>query len=197
MAARTLALVGALIQLTSCLPHESSSAPLSSVAGLQGQASASDERASNAKRFRTLESDDDSGCFWTRDEKFLRSQESTLALLRFTQALDSVWLGRVADSCGNWGDCEYVVYQSCGDETFRHLWGPQYAQGVEVKRNNKGELLLVVMGRTAQSGCDVPLRSQFHRKGQGWQLQTAPCWPRESGGVWEVEFCGKLPPICE
>ncbi len=197
MLARRLTLIGALIQLTRCLPHEASNTPLMGAAAPTVEASRSNKNASNATNGRAFSSKDDPSCPWIRAGKLIQDQARTFTLSQFTQTLDSVWLGKVAHSCGNWGDCEYVVYKSCGNARFQKLWGPDYAQGVQVKRNSKGELLLVVMSRTAQSGCDVPLRSQFLWKRKKWHLQHVACWPREQGGAWEVEACGQPPPLCD
>jgi hypothetical protein len=98
------------------------------------------------------------------------------------------------EGCGNWGDCMFVVLQGCPDQLYRAVWGPEYAQSIEVGARASGAPIagLVIGGRTALAGCDLPLQATVTWDGDSW---TEPSWCAQDGGVWDAS-CGPRPPAC-
>ena len=93
--------------------------------------------------------------------------------------------------CGNHGDCLFAVLQSCQDGSFLALWGPEYAQSIQVV--GLAPLQLRVGGRSGQAGCDVPSRQSLGWVDDRWQDQGT-CY---GAGLWEPEECGEMPqPTC-
>jgi hypothetical protein len=98
-------------------------------------------------------------------------------------------------SCGSWGDCEFVVLQAWGNGTYRAVWGPEYTQLIEVGERPRGAELanLVLHDRTAQPGCDLPLKTVLRWTGKEWE-KGETC---AGQGVWDDAACGQRPPACK
>lgn len=97
-------------------------------------------------------------------------------------------------ACGSWGDCEFVVLQACDNGMYRAVWGPDYAQRIDVGGRPDGAELanLVLGGRTAQAACDRPLETVLHWTAEGWH-RGETC---VGSGVWD-DACGARPfPAC-
>ncbi|HJL15649.1 MAG TPA: hypothetical protein RMH99_08340 [Sandaracinaceae bacterium LLY-WYZ-13_1] len=96
--------------------------------------------------------------------------------------------------CGNWGECRFVVLRACGAARFRAVWGPAYAMAVEVGARDPGDSLapLILHGRTARAGCDLPTRAVLRRVEGEWRGG-----PVCAGvGAWDDAVCGEPPPPC-
>lgn len=102
----------------------------------------------------------------------------------------------VADlgACGNWGDCEHVVLQACESGGYRAVWGPDYAQGLDVAARAEAapRADLVKHGRTGTPGCDLPTQTTLRWTGEVWE-PTGTCAGK---GSWGAD-CGRRPRACE
>lgn len=98
--------------------------------------------------------------------------------------------------CGNWQHCWHVVLQACGRGAYRAVWGPDYAQSVEVGRRRKTAPIadLIHHDRTATAGCDVPLETVLRWRAGGW-TEGETC--AGESDVWDDEYCGPRPPACD
>lgn len=107
------------------------------------------------------------------------------------------WIANVG-GCGNWQDCQFVVLQGCGRDTYRVVWGPEYAQDVDIharrRRARRGLPDLVVHGRTAMAGCDLPLMTIVSWNGTEWV--SGPTCAGESD-IWDDDDCGPRPTACD
>jgi len=127
---------------------------------------------------------------------WIRRAESGMSIHPRTPDLDGVAPQDVVmslGSCGNWGDCVHVVLQGCGTDEYRAVWGPDYAQAIEVLENGNPPADLLVRSRTARSGCDLPVQEILRWQGNHW-VSVERC---TGNGVWTEDVCGQLPaPPC-
>lgn len=105
-------------------------------------------------------------------------------------------LDLIADlgNCGNWGDCEFVVLQACETGRYRAVWGPEYAQDIEVAGRTEGAVIvdLLLVERTARTGCDLLMKTVIIWNGERW-VYGESC---ADGGIWDERDCGERPPAC-
>lgn len=136
-------------------------------------------------------------CRWNRDGTSISDGKVTKEFLRFDESTVSgeapiVIVGFA--ECGGWGECVSMVLESCGDDQYRNLWGPDYAQGVKLARRPGGlRPDLIIGGRTARAGCDVPLSTRYHWDRGAW-VQARSC--ASGPGTWQPS-CGQRPTMCK
>lgn len=97
-------------------------------------------------------------------------------------------------ACGSRGDCDHVVLQACESGGYRAVWGPDYAQGLDVAARDGTTPLadLVKRGRTGTPGCDLPTQTTLRWTGERWE-PTGKCAGK---GSWGPD-CGPRPRACE
>ena len=103
------------------------------------------------------------------------------------------WLG----ACGNWADCMFAVLVACpGGTGYEAVWGPEYAQHVDVSRTgDPGWGILELVNRRGEPGCDWPERVSYERVDGAWQ-EIGRCADGVREEAWR-EDCGPLPePSC-
>lgn len=73
--------------------------------------------------------------------------------------------------CGSSVACQTAVLQACDGGGYRAVWGPEYANAIEVGSRPRRSTLadLIVRSRFRVPACDMPLRTHLRWDGHGWK----------------------------
>jgi hypothetical protein len=96
--------------------------------------------------------------------------------------------------CGSSVACVTVVLQACDGGGYRALWGPEYANAIEVdgrpRRSSIADLIVHSRHRVLPA-CDLPLRTRLRWDGHGWrELATCAGDGLRDGSESELEESG-------